>query len=171
MLFKNTGSGRFRVGVRANALQDLDFALRLSAVKPFVYVRSPKTFAFRNHASQSHSRTLADYLAWALQTVEAEKQGEYPKTSQTGFRNRRARIANEARWISSGSLSEGKLLAAVRLYLETIRWNLRERKLRYLAGFPIRALLACLMLGWTQLRPVRTFLIRSNTPFRQNWKF
>lgn len=119
--------------------EDADLALRLGTARGFVQVTNPPTFAYREHdhsAVEDFSKTLAG--TWlGLQTEQA---GKYPGGTARA-RERWRILTRHARPVTLACLRNDLHPGAWKLYRAMFRWNLALGRWKYLAGFPVKALL------------------------------
>jgi glycosyltransferase involved in cell wall biosynthesis len=120
------------------AADDCDLAMRLGTATGFVHVRSPATFAYREHAGSLKSDH--DLQCRSLRyLIEQEAAGRYPG----GPARRRERIEILARHVRPfvlGALRAGRPRLAWKLYADTWAWHLHLRRWKYLLGTPCVAL-------------------------------
>jgi hypothetical protein len=119
--------------------EDADLALRLGVAPGFVQITSPVTFAYRVHAANVRDN-LGRTLAGLRCTLNAEKGDRYPGGTARA-RERREILTRHTRPVALECLREGNQREAWRLYASTFAWNVSLGRFRYLAGFPIIALL------------------------------
>jgi GT2 family glycosyltransferase len=119
--------------------EDADLALRLGTAPGFVQVTSPATFAYREHdgsAMKNLSKTIAG--TWlAIRTEQAGKYGGGPARA----RERRWILTRHARPVALDCLQHGLRKEAWMLYRAMFCWHLAQGRWKYLAGFPVKALL------------------------------
>lgn len=125
--------------VRING-EDADLAMRLGTAGPFVQVRVPATFGYRDHAGTLVSEThrTVDGVQYALRM---EMQGQYPGGAGRS-RERRNILSRQFRPVMLTCLKEGRQGDAWKLYFTTWSWHLALGRLRFLIGFPLQAVLA-----------------------------
>ena len=119
--------------------EDADLALRLGTAPGFVQAVSPATFAYREHeitAMKNHSKTLGG--TWL--SIRVEHSGQYPG-GEARERERWRIITRHVRPVVFDCLRDGLRQEAWELYRATFRWHLALHKWKYLAGFPVKALL------------------------------
>jgi hypothetical protein len=119
--------------------EDADLAMRLGTAGAFVQITGPPTFGYRDHAGtlvSETSRTL-EGLRYALRM---EQQGLYPGGTRRA-RERRTILTRHARPVMLTCIREGRHADAWQLYLSTWSWHLSLGRLRFLLGFPLKALL------------------------------
>lgn len=122
--------------------EDADLAMRLGTSGRFVQVTAPATFGYREHGSSLVSEThrTLDGVNYAL---EMEQRGRYPGGSAR-LRDRRTILSRQFRPVMLTCIRERRFGPAWRLYLATWSWHLALGRLRFLAGFPLRMMLALL---------------------------
>jgi hypothetical protein len=120
--------------------EDADLAMRIGTAPGFVQVTEPYTFAYREHADSAMAnweRTVAGIR----HMIEQEQNGNYPG----GDPRRRERVRILSRHVRPVSLSligRHDFAQAWNLYRSTLMWHARERRCKYLLGFPLRLALA-----------------------------
>jgi glycosyltransferase involved in cell wall biosynthesis len=122
--------------------EDHDLALTLGTAPGFVQVVAPIIIGHRVHDDNEmgdQSKTLKGVARLFLK----EKAGEYPGGLDREI-HRQEVIARHARAAVIGALKSGHLREAFSLYLATISWNLRLRRILYLAAVPLIALASTL---------------------------
>jgi GT2 family glycosyltransferase len=117
--------------------EDADLALRLGEVPGFVQITAPVTFAYREHA-KSAMKDLRRTLAGAWSEVRAEQAGRYPGGRARAAERRRI-LTRHTRPVTLSCLQQGLQREAWMLYRDTIAWNARQRRGKYLAAFPVLA--------------------------------
>ena len=122
--------------------EDQDFGLRSSELGSCVAILSPATVGYRHHPGNI-SGSRADFRKGVRWMIDAEKNGEYPGGSRRQSQ-RRAVIARSARSVSVGCLTDGNVRDGMELYTATLPWHLRQGRLKYLCGFPLKAAVQCL---------------------------
>lgn len=119
--------------------EDGDLALKLGEAAGFVQVTSPFTFGYREHGGNVTS-DLSKSLAGVWHKVRAEQSCGYPGGAVRA-RERRAIITRHVRPVALASVREGQIAEAWRLYRATFGWHLRQGRLKFLAGFALKALI------------------------------
>jgi len=117
--------------------EDTDLLIRTSIREPFILFRSPAMIACCR-GSMDSVQTLDKHFVGVRYLIEKETMGLYAG----GGRLRRARrhlLAQMARNCSFRCLRAGRLQWAWWLYARTLRWQARDARIRYLAGFPLMA--------------------------------
>jgi len=132
-----TSSGGF--DERPINMEDHDLTLRLGVERGFVAVQAPVTLGWRRHEGSVTMDAAKTYLG-ARNLVEKEKTGAYPGGTARA-QERRCVITAHSRPASLECLRSGEKTGAWWLYRATLRWNLAQGRLKYLAGFPIKAAL------------------------------
>jgi glycosyltransferase involved in cell wall biosynthesis len=126
---------------RINA-EDNDLALRLGDCQGYVAVRNPVTIAYRRHGRQQ-TESQANNVAGILQLVERELAGVYPGGDERAHQ-RRSIIATHARPVCLAALRTGEQNLAWKLYRATFGWQLRSKRWKFLAAFPLLSLKAAI---------------------------
>jgi hypothetical protein len=104
-----------------------------------VQVRAPATFAYREHAGNL-ARDLSRNIQAAQHEIRAERSGQYPG----GRRRRQQRwriLTRHVRPVALECARSGVGREAWELYWSTFRWHVVLRRWRFLAAFPLLALL------------------------------
>ncbi len=117
--------------------EDADLAMKLGTSPGFVHICSPFTFAYRVHGGNVMNNAGRIFTGISL-LIDHEKGGHYPG----GVERRRQRqeiICRHARWCSIACAKAGSQEMSWDLYLRTLRWNMRLRRLKYVFGFPATA--------------------------------
>ncbi len=120
--------------------EDADLAMRLGTAGPFVQVSAPVTFGYRDHAGSLVSETSRT-LEGVRYALRMEQQARYPGGSARA-RERRSILSRQFRPVMLTCINEGRQAEAWRLYVATWLWHLVLGRVRFLIGFPVRALLA-----------------------------
>jgi glycosyltransferase involved in cell wall biosynthesis len=119
--------------------EDADLAMRLGAAGPFTQIMAPVTFGYRDHGGSLVSET-ARTLDGARYALRMEQQNRYPGGASRA-RERRTILSRHFRPVMLACAREGRKADAWRLYWATWAWHLALGRLRFLAGFPIHAML------------------------------
>ena len=118
---------------RLNA-EDHDLALRLGEASGFVQIAAPVTLAHRIHAGNAMGSPTSN-AAGVARLITSEKRGAYPGGER--YRAERQRlISMHARPAVLACARSGQMLQGWRLYRETLWWQMRERRLAFLALAP-----------------------------------
>ena len=133
-------SGGF-IDERVNC-EDHDLILRLGLAPGFVQVLAPATIGWRRHAG-SETRDQRRTVNGISRMIEQEQHGFYPG-GVTRARARRKILTLHTRPVTLSCLRANLAADAWRLYVKTFRWNWRLARWKYLAFFPILALLVAL---------------------------
>ncbi len=122
--------------------EDADLAMRIGTAGQFVQVTSPATFGYRDHASSlvSQSTRTLDGVRHALQM---EQLGLYPG-GPARARERRIILSRQFRPVMVTCLQQRQFAEAWRLYWSTWSWHVRLRRFKFLAGFPVQAMVAAM---------------------------
>lgn len=126
---------------RTNA-EDNDFTMRLGDCRGYVAVRNPVTIAYRRHGQQQ-SESQANNVAGILQLVDREFSGIYPGGPERAHQ-RRSIIATHARPVCLAALRTGEQKLAWKLYRATFGWQLRSKRWKFLAAFPLFSIKAAI---------------------------
>lgn len=118
--------------------EDHDLILQLGTQPRFVQVVSPATVAWRRHGT-SETANLASSVCGIARLVTREKAGVYPG-GKVRARQRREILTRHARPVALQCLRRGYQRDAWNLYASTFAWNVSLRRLKYLLGFPLAAL-------------------------------
>lgn len=114
--------------------EDYDLLYRLGVEPGFVYVESPVTLGYRQHA-QSSSRDFDRGYEGTVFLLEQERRGSYPG----GAARRRERLAMllfGLRHVTHWMLEHGRSRQALALYARGLRFHRVLPRWRYLLGFP-----------------------------------
>lgn len=117
--------------------EDQDFGLRVNDVGPCVVILSPATIGYRQHGGNisSGARDFGEGVRWM---IDAERAGRYPGGADRAPLRRRI-ITRTARSASMACLEQGLATDGLRIYADSIGWNARQGRWKYLIGFPIKA--------------------------------
>lgn len=121
-------------------LEDHDLSLKMGLSEGFVQIVRPQTLAWRLH-SGGVTRDLPKSAAGCSLLMATERAGAYPGGERWAA-VRRNIITSHTRPVSLECLKAGKIRMAFRVYVDTLAWHVRLGRLRYLAAFPILALVA-----------------------------
>ena len=122
--------------------EDQDFGLRINHVGPCALVLSPVTIGYRRHGGNI-SGNAESFGFGARWLIRNERRGAYPGGA-TRRRIRRAVITRTARSASIACLDQARYRQAIAIYLETFRWHVAQARLKYLAGFPLKTIVAAI---------------------------
>ncbi|RKH36670.1 glycosyltransferase family 2 protein [Corallococcus sicarius] len=114
--------------------EDYDLLYRLGIEPGFVYVESPVTLGYRQHAASS-SRDFDRGYEGTVFLLEQERRGSYPG----GAARRRERLAMllfGLRHVTHWMLEHGRSRQALALYARGLRFHRVLPRWRYLLGFP-----------------------------------
>lgn len=117
--------------------EDTDLWLRLAAHPGYVRIAAPCVFAQRIH-KQNTSLDSQKTVGGMNMIIRREKDGGYPGPAGLIWRRRRI-IAATARSSSLMSLETADRRSAWQIYKETLAWQIRLGRWRYVVGFPLRA--------------------------------
>jgi glycosyltransferase involved in cell wall biosynthesis len=132
-----------RVGGFTNACiggEDSDLELRLGTEKGFVQLESPMTVGYREH-SENTMKMGERLVAGMRHMIRAEMEGAYPGGAARA-RERWRIITRHVRPVSKGCLAQGRRGEGWELYRACLRWHVAIRHWKYLAGFPVKALVS-----------------------------
>lgn len=118
---------------RINA-EDCDLWLRLGQAPGYVHIEFPRTFRYRRHDGSAVTN-LPRTTAGILNMIRAERAGRYPGGHRR-VRRRRAIITRHSRAASLTLLRAGRFQDALRIYKDTLTWNVRLGRVKYVFGFP-----------------------------------
>jgi glycosyltransferase involved in cell wall biosynthesis len=117
--------------------EDTDLWMKLGVTPGLVHLRSPATVGYRLHPASA----VADMTRTRdgmLNLIEQERAGHYP-----GGPERRAQrltiLTRHLRAASMHCLAAGQKRDAWMLYRASFAWNARERRIKFLLGFPAAA--------------------------------
>lgn len=119
--------------------EDHDLILRMGAEPGFVQVLQPVTLAWRRHADEETRNYRCSYEGIRY-LMEQERGGHYPG-GRLRSHERRDIISKYVRSTALDCLRHGLRREAWKLYREAFHWNLKLGRWKYLAGFPIKAML------------------------------
>lgn len=122
--------------VRLNGA-DLDLLFRLGTAHGFVRINEPAACGYRTHAgamTANPAPTVQGFRWW----MRRELDGAYPG-GVARQEDRRWLIAFLGRAITCGLLADGHHREAWQVYRSVFGWNLRQRRVKFLAGFPVLA--------------------------------
>jgi glycosyltransferase involved in cell wall biosynthesis len=117
--------------------EDADFALRMSVSPGFITVHSPVTFGFRTHDG-GQTQHLSKTLAGAEYLIQREVSEHYAG-GRAKKRERIEIITRHVRPVALQLLNLRMHNEAWRLYWASLYWHLRLRRLKFLAGFLLKA--------------------------------
>ena len=118
--------------------EDADMALKLGTAAGFVQITSPVTFGYREHAANV-TNDLGRTLAGIRHIVLSEKHARYPG-GKSRARERWEILTRHVRPVALECLRRKKQREAWSFYRSTFAWHLSLRRLKYLAMFPLVAL-------------------------------
>lgn len=127
------------VETKINA-EDHDLAMRCGTFGGFVFISSPNMIAYRQHPQAVTMNTDKTY-AGIMYMLSMEKSGKYPGGSERR-RDRWRILTQHVRPLSLELMKQGDTEKAWTLYRKTLIWNLAAGRIRYVAGFPGKALLS-----------------------------
>jgi glycosyltransferase involved in cell wall biosynthesis len=119
--------------------EDADLALRLGVAPGFVQVTNPATFAYRDHELNA-TKNLSKTLEGTWLGIHNERAGKYPGGGARA-RERRRILTRHIRPVTLECLREGLKSQAWALYRTTFAWHATLGRWKYLAGFPLQAVL------------------------------
>ncbi|HZL34515.1 MAG TPA: glycosyltransferase family 2 protein [Tepidisphaeraceae bacterium] len=118
--------------------EDLDLLLRLGTSGTLAHIEAPLGIALFRHAAGSLSDLDRTYRGTRY-LIAQEHQGAYPG----GSARRRQRIeilSHQTRSFSWISLARGRTRLGIDIYRRSFIWNVRQRRIRYLVGYWLYAL-------------------------------
>jgi cellulose synthase/poly-beta-1,6-N-acetylglucosamine synthase-like glycosyltransferase len=119
--------------------EDADLTMMLGTANGFVHFTAPHTFGYRDQLKSL--KTMPTYaLSGSRLMLAKEKNGLYPGGNARA-RARREILARQIRPVVFDCLKAGLLAEAWELYRATFRWNVALGRWKYLAAFPVKALL------------------------------
>jgi glycosyltransferase involved in cell wall biosynthesis len=121
-------------------MEDHDLSLRLGTAPGFVKVTDPVTLGYRHHEGSIQSVTRA--TAALRVCLARERDGRYPGGRRRASERRRL-LSLHARPLSVACLRERRPDLGWRIFAETLAWNARQARVRYLVGFPLLGLRVC----------------------------
>ena len=113
--------------------EDLDFYFRIGTSRDFVRVLSPVTLAYRRHAGNMSTVSLALYSA-AVELLTREATGRYPG-GEAREKERWRLLSRMVRPVAFSCFRAGRRDEAWRLYRQSFRINARLGRIRFLVGF------------------------------------
>jgi GT2 family glycosyltransferase len=119
--------------------EDHDLILRMGDARGYVQVTSPITLGWRRHAA-SATTNFSRTVAGNLYLVEQERRGAYPGGTARA-RERRRILTRHVRPATFDCLQAGLWSEAWKLYRALFRWHVALGRWKYLAGFPVKALI------------------------------
>jgi glycosyltransferase involved in cell wall biosynthesis len=120
--------------------EDVDLAMRLGVSSGFVQVAAPFTFGYREHG-ESFMKDGARTVAGAWHQIRVERAGFYPGGAARA-RERWRILTRHLRPVTLECLRRGLRGDAWGLYRMTFRWHVALGRWKYLAAFPVKALLS-----------------------------
>jgi cellulose synthase/poly-beta-1,6-N-acetylglucosamine synthase-like glycosyltransferase len=118
--------------------EDADLAMRLGTSPGFVQVQSPATFAYREHAGTLTGVIEQRYRA-ACKWIDRELSGEYPGGAARQYERRRI-LSRHIRPTPLALVDAGQAGRGWEIYRRIWKWNLAERRIRYLLALPVKIL-------------------------------
>jgi hypothetical protein len=123
--------------------EDTDLFMRTGRRPGFVRITSPVTLAHRQH-QQSLTENIRGLCRGVRFLVEQDKCGVYPD-DPSSRRERTRAIAWRGRKYSIKCVKSTRFDLGLKLYRLTLRYQLRNRQFRYIAGYPVLAAMTWLM--------------------------
>jgi glycosyltransferase involved in cell wall biosynthesis len=120
--------------------EDADLAMRVGTAPGFVQVTDPCTFAYREHTASAMA-DIERTVAGTRHMIEQEQNGKYPGGDRR-FRERIRILTRHVRPVSLALIRQRDFAEAWKLYRSTLVWHARQRRCKYLLGFPLRLMLA-----------------------------
>jgi hypothetical protein len=124
---------------RLTVAEDHDFYFRVGTAPGFVRVQSPITLMYRRH-DHSTAKLLPTACASAITILTKEAEGRYPGGKQRE-KERWLLLSRMLCPIALAGVKAGLGRQAWRLYWRSFWMNLRVGRWRFLAGFPLYAIL------------------------------
>ena len=115
--------------------EDHDLMLRLGEARGFATVLAPVTVAWRHHDGNI-TADVARTVAGVEHLIEQERGERYPGGHRRAPERRRI-ITRHARPVTFHCLREGDVRSALRLFRETMAWNMSAGHFAYLGAFPL----------------------------------
>ncbi|MGA9778114.1 MAG: glycosyltransferase family 2 protein [Limisphaerales bacterium] len=119
--------------------EDADLALRLGTARGFVQVTNPATFAYREHDSNT-MKNLPKTLGGIWLGIRTEQAGQYPGGAPRA-RERWRILTRHVRPVTFDCLRHRLHKEAWQLYRAVFRRHVALGRWKYLAGFPMKALI------------------------------
>ncbi len=135
--------------------EDHDLALRMGDFVGFVHVRAPAMVAYRQHPG-SETTNVSKTLIGVQNLLRREKAGSYAGGTDRRL-DRRQVLTTHVRPLTLAALNVGAIGPAWALYTSTFAWHLRQRRWKYLLGFPAQVAIA------TVKHTIRGKTVRRNT--------
>lgn len=120
--------------------EDHDLLLRLGTAPGFVRMTQPLAMGWRLHLDNI-TADLTKAFPGGMMMLEKERAGRYPGGAARADA-RRGIITADARALSVDCARAGLLRQAIDLYTATALWHVQGYRIKYLATFPLFALLA-----------------------------
>jgi glycosyltransferase involved in cell wall biosynthesis len=117
--------------------EDHDLVMRLGTAPGFVFVTAPAMIGYRQHTG-AVSQDVSKTFTGLVHLLQMEKTGLYPGGKERR-RERRRILALHVRPWTVDLLRRREYQKAWALYRRTFAWNLALGRLRYLAGFFVKA--------------------------------
>jgi hypothetical protein len=122
--------------------EDTDLWLKLGCSGGFVKIVSPPLFGYRQHAGSAIACLEKTYLGM-VHMIDQESNGRYPGGQARQLERRRI-VAEHLRPVSVECLRQKRFGWGFHLYRRSFGWQLRFRRFKYLAVFPIMAAVSLL---------------------------
>lgn len=120
--------------------EDHDLFIRMGTEPSYLKINAPPTLAYRRHHA-SETAEFEQTLRGVRRLLERERRQEYPGGYARALERHRI-LMRHVRPVALGCLREGLLQDGLRLYRQTLIWNLRLRHVSFAFGFPLLMLVA-----------------------------
>lgn len=118
--------------------EDADLYMRMGEAPGLVSVRSPATLAYRRHPA-SAMLNFDKMVAGVRRMVRCERAGLYTGGAARA-RDRRRHLAHLCRCTALNCLDAGHWKHALRVYTDSVRWNIAAHRWSFVLGLPGLAL-------------------------------
>ena len=119
--------------------EDSDLCIRLGTAPGFVRILDPPTVAYVRH-QESLSLSGLDHIVVGVQHIIAEEDGGRYPGGELWTKQRSMLVSTHARSASVGLLKAGRIREGLIHYRSGFRYHWRARRWKYLAAFPVMAL-------------------------------
>ena len=130
--------------------EDSDLALRLGTAPGFIQITAPAMFGYREHAGGVR-HVPGKNIGGDMHRITMEESGRYPGGEERSLERWRI-LSPHLRANSLECLRGGLRAEAWQMYRRTIRWNVALGRWKYLATFPLMALVTR-FLGGKERKP------------------
>lgn len=118
--------------------EDADLALKLGDAPGFVQIKTPYTFAYRDHPANV-TKNLTKTLSGIWYKLNMELSSGYPGGAVRAKERWRI-LTRHIRPVTLDCLKQNQNAEAWKLYWATFRWHLLLGRRKFLIGFPIKAI-------------------------------